>query len=76
MEDEISLFVGKNPVLGMLKPLQSLAAFLSSGWGFPGNHYLAQYSGYVSVGLPGEQILSGKSATSRGPGTITVIGIH
>jgi hypothetical protein len=29
-EDEISLFAGKNPVLGMLKPAESLAVFLLS----------------------------------------------
>jgi hypothetical protein len=29
--------------------------------GIPGNHYLAQYSGYVSVGIPEEQNNTGKS---------------
>ncbi len=34
MEHEISLFGGKNPVLGMLKTLQTLAAFLPGCSGF------------------------------------------
>jgi hypothetical protein len=54
VEHEISLFGGKNPVLGMLKTLQTLAAFLLSCWGFRESIYLAQYSGSVYVGLPEE----------------------
>jgi hypothetical protein len=38
MEDEISLFVGKNPVLGMLKPWQKPGRFFIKQLGFPGNH--------------------------------------
>jgi hypothetical protein len=65
VEHEISLFVGKNPFLGMLKTWESLAAFLQSIRGFRETFILRNILVMFPLEYRKSKILLGSLLTGR-----------